>query len=158
MLLSDCQEVGKPGVTLPVAPLQPVEKEVEHMLQIGVTEPADTGWSSPVVLAAQEGSPDRFCVDFRKVNNVTKSDAFFTLRLEDCVDQVGRAQYVSKVDLLNGYLQVALTKDAREVSAFMTHGDSVGIQFCHLEYKKLPQPSKGNEVLYPRVNKHCSIY
>lgn len=83
------------------------------MLQIGVIEPADGAWSSPVVLAAQEGRADRFCVDFRKVNSVTKSDAFPIPRLEDCIDQVGCAQFVTKVDLLKGYFQVPLTPRAR---------------------------------------------
>ena len=53
-----------------------VQEEVDYMLQIGVIELSDSPWSSPVVLAAQEGRPDRFCVDFRKVNQATKGDAF----------------------------------------------------------------------------------
>lgn len=53
-----------------------VEDKVQYMLQIGVIELADGACSSPVVLAGQEGQPDRFCVDFRKVNGVTKADAF----------------------------------------------------------------------------------
>lgn len=74
-----------------------------------------------MVLAAQEGRPDRFCVDFRKVNGVTKADAFHIPWLEDCIDQVGHAQFVTKVDLLKGYFQVPLTGRASEVSAFVTH-------------------------------------
>ena len=91
------------------------------MLQIGVIEQADSPWSSPVVLAAQEGRADRFCVDFRKVNGVTKGDAFPIPRLEDCIDQGGHAKYVTKIDLLKGYFQVHLTERASEISAFVTH-------------------------------------
>lgn len=91
------------------------------MLQTGVIELADGAWSSPVVLAAQEGRPDRFCVDFSKVNGVTKADAFPIPRLEGCIDQVGCAQFITKVDLLKGYFQVPLTERASEVSAFVMH-------------------------------------
>lgn len=49
-----------------------IQKEVDYMLKIGVTEPADSAWSLPVALAAQEGKADKFCVDYRKPNNVTE--------------------------------------------------------------------------------------
>ena len=98
-----------------------IQEEVDYMLQIGVIERADSPWSSPVVLAAQEGRADRLCVDYRKVNGVTKGDAFPIPRLEDCIDQVGHAKYVTKVDLLKGYFQVPLTERASEISAFVTH-------------------------------------
>lgn len=41
-------------------------------------------------------------------------------RIEDCVDQVGSAKFVSKFDLLKGYWQVPLTTRAQEISSFIT--------------------------------------
>ena len=76
-----------------------VQEEVDYMMRIGVIEPSDSPWSSPVVLVAQEGRADRFCVDFRRVNVVTKGDAFPLPRLEDCIDQVGQNRFVTKIDL-----------------------------------------------------------
>lgn len=40
--------------------------------------------------------------------------------MEDCVDQVGAARFVSKFDLPKGYWQVLLSSRAREISAFIT--------------------------------------
>ncbi len=40
--------------------------------------------------------------------------------MEDCVDLVGHARYVSKFDLLKGYWQVPLSKHACEISALIT--------------------------------------
>ena len=68
----------------------------------------------------------RFCTDYRKVNRVTKPDAFPLPRMENCVDQVGSAQFVSKFDLLKGYWQVPLSQRAREISAFGL------FSYCHL--------------------------
>ena len=59
-------------------------------------------------------------IDYRKVNQVTKTDAFPIPRLDDCIDRIGRAQYVSKLDLLKGNWQVPLTLRAQQVSAFVT--------------------------------------
>lgn len=60
-----------------------------------------------------------FCTDFQKVNAVTKPDSFPVPRMEDCLDRVGSAQYVTKLDLLKGYWQVPLTPTASEISAFV---------------------------------------
>lgn len=62
----------------------------------------------------------RFCTDYRKVNCITKPDSYPLPRIEDCVDQVGAARYVSKFDLLKGYYQVPLTPRAQDISAFIT--------------------------------------
>ena len=41
-------------------------------------------------------------------------------RIDDCIDKIGSAMFVSKFDLLKGYWQVPLTEKAKEVSAFVT--------------------------------------
>jgi len=62
----------------------------------------------------------RFCTDYRKVNAVTKSDSYPIPRVEVCIDRIGCALYVSKIDLLKGYWQVPLTPMSKEISAFVT--------------------------------------
>ena len=62
----------------------------------------------------------RFCTDFRKLNTVTKPDSFPLPRMDDCIDRLGSAVYVSKIDLLKGYWQIPLTERAKEISAFVT--------------------------------------
>ena len=51
-----------------------VQVEEDYMMRIGVIEPSDSAWSSPVILVAPEGRADRFFVDSRWVNVVTKGD------------------------------------------------------------------------------------
>jgi hypothetical protein len=60
------------------------------------------------------------CTNYRHVNAVTKSEYFPLHRLDDCIDRVGSANYVSKLDLLKGYWQVPLTSQASDISAFVT--------------------------------------
>lgn len=40
--------------------------------------------------------------------------------MDDCIDQVGSAKFVSKLDLLKGYWQVPLSNRACEIAAFVT--------------------------------------
>ena len=60
------------------------------------------------------------CTDYRKVKSVTKTDTFPIPRMDDCNDEVGKAKYVTKFDLLKGFWQIPLTDRAKEISAFVT--------------------------------------
>ena len=62
----------------------------------------------------------RFCTDFRKLNAVTRADSYPLPRIEHCIDQVGKAKYVTTFDLLKGYWQIPLTESAKKLSAFVT--------------------------------------
>ena len=90
------------------------------MLENDLIEASSSEWSSPCVLVPKPDGTYRFCTDFRQVNKVTKSDSYPIPRVDDCVDRVGDAKFVSKLDLLKGYWQVPLTTRAKEISAFAT--------------------------------------
>ena len=94
--------------------------EVDHMLTNGIIEPSFSSWSSPCLLVPKSDKSYRFVTDFRKVNTVTKTDSFPVPRVDECVDRVGHARYVTKLDLLKGYWQVPLTERAKDISAFVT--------------------------------------
>ena len=102
---------------------QLMSKEVDYMLQHGIAEPSASPWSSPCLLVDKSDRTPRFCTDLRKVNSVTKPDCYPLPRLDDCIDRVGSAAFVTRLDLLNGYWQVPLTQRAREISAFVTPDD-----------------------------------
>nr|XP_033964458.1 uncharacterized protein LOC117465610 [Pseudochaenichthys georgianus] len=97
-----------------------LEAEVKYMLENNIAEPCASSWSSPCLLVTKPDGTFRPCTDLRKVNLVTKPDSFPLPRMEDCVDQVGSAKFVSKFDLLKGYWQVPLTARAREIASFIT--------------------------------------
>ena len=101
-----------------------VKGEIQYMLKNGLIVPSNSPWASPILLVKKEDNSDRLCMDYRKVNSVTKSDNFPLPRVIDCLDRVGQAKYISKIDLLKGYWQVPLSKRAQKISAFVTPSGS----------------------------------
>ncbi|KAG1926323.1 thy-1 membrane glycoprotein [Pimephales promelas] len=99
---------------------QKLEAEVNYMLENNIAKPSFSDWASPCLLVGKPDGTQRFCTDYRRVNTLTKPDSYPLPRMEDCVDQVGSANYVSKFDLLKGYWQVPLTARAQEISSFIT--------------------------------------
>ncbi len=97
-----------------------MRQEVDYLLENGLAKSSCSPWSSPCILVPKPDGSFRFCTDFRKVNAVTVPDSYPLPRMEDCVDNVGFAQFVSKLDMLKGYWQVPLTSKASEIAAFVT--------------------------------------
>ncbi|CAG8744292.1 13972_t:CDS:1, partial [Dentiscutata heterogama] len=77
-------------------------------------------WSSPVILVKKKNGKFRFCVDFRKLNNVTKKDTYPLPRIDDMLDNLGNAQWFMSLDLTSGYWQVEVKKEDKEKTAFIT--------------------------------------
>ncbi len=135
-----------------------LETEVQYMLDNGIAEPCCSNWASPCLLVKKSDSTFRPCTDYRKVNNVTKADLYPLPRMEDCIDQVGSAKYVSKFDLLKGYWQVPLTKRACEIAAFIT---SSGL----FSYKVMPFGLRNAPATFQRLMNRvvsglegCAVY
>ena len=98
------------------------EKElVREMREKGVIEPTSSPWASPTVLVQKKDGTVRFCVDYRRLNELTVKDAFPLPRIDETLDSLGGAKWFTTLDLLSGYWQVGLTDDAKRKSAFCTH-------------------------------------
>ncbi|CAM5141293.1 unnamed protein product [Natator depressus] len=98
-----------------------IEREIQDMLQMGVIRPSGSAWASPVVLVPKPDGEIRFCVDYHKLNAVTRPNNFPMPCTDELLEKLGRAQFISTLDLTKGYWQVPLHESAKERSAFTTH-------------------------------------
>lgn len=81
-----------------------MRQEAEYLLQHGLAKHSSSAWSSPCLVESKPDGSPRFITDYRYVNAVTVPDAYPMPRMESCVDNLGSAKYVSKLDLLKGFL------------------------------------------------------
>lgn len=97
-----------------------LNEEINQMLAVGIIEPSRSEWCHPVVLVPKKDNSMRFCIDFRYLNANSKFDSYPTPRIDDLVERLGKAKYLTTIDLCKGYWQVPLTKRSRELTAFRT--------------------------------------
>ncbi|KAL8615815.1 hypothetical protein ACOMHN_048523 [Nucella lapillus] len=120
--LTTKQPVHVKAYPIPYATRQVVEEEVEKMLELGVIEPSRSPYSAPVVIVRKKSGEHRFCVDYKRLNNVTKVDAEVIPNAEDLFAQIStpKSKYFTRIDLSKGYWQIALSEDSKEATAFLT--------------------------------------
>ncbi|GFW58334.1 retrovirus-related Pol polyprotein from transposon 297 [Trichonephila clavipes] len=97
-----------------------IHEEVQKMLDGGIVQPSESPWSSPVVLVRKKDGSWRFCVDYRKLNSVTKKDVYPLPRINDTLDCLKGAKFFSSMDLRSGYWQIEIDEADREKTAFIT--------------------------------------
>jgi len=91
------------------------------MLESKVVRPRTSEWASPVVVVPKKDESPRFCVDFRRLNAVTKKDSYPIPRMEDCIDSLGDARVFSTLDCNAGYWQIPMALENIDKTAFTCH-------------------------------------
>ncbi|CAF2035716.1 unnamed protein product [Rotaria magnacalcarata] len=120
-LVPDAQAYNSPPFRYAPERKQIIEENLKDMLDQGIISPSASPWASPVILAPKKDGTLRFCVDYRKLNSVTIRDAYPIPRIDDTLDSLQEAKFVSTLDLRSGYWQVEMDKNSREKTAFVTH-------------------------------------
>ncbi|GFW62057.1 retrovirus-related Pol polyprotein from transposon 412 [Trichonephila clavipes] len=103
---------------LPFAKLEEVGTLLREMQENDIIEPSSSPWASPIVLVRKKDGSRRFCVDYRKLNDVTKKDSYPLPRIDDTLDTLSGHKWFSTLDLKSGYWQVEIHPEDREKTAF----------------------------------------
>ena len=114
------QPVRQAPYRLPPQKREVLKKEIDFLLENNLAVPSQSEWASPCLLVPKSDGSYRMCTDYRKVNDLTCADSYPLPRIDDIVDSVGQATYVTKLDLLRGYYQIKLSDKAKKISAFIT--------------------------------------
>ena len=85
-----------------------------------VIKTSNSPWASPVVLVKKKDGTTRFCVNYRKVNAVTRKDGYPLPRVDDTLDTLAGSKWFSTLDLISGYWQVEMSPQDQEKTAFCT--------------------------------------
>ena len=99
-----------------------VERQCEELLSKDIIEFSRSPWSSPIVPVRKKDGSLRVCIDYRRLNAVTKPDRFPMPLMNDLV--------FTTIDLVKGYYQIPMHPDSVECTAFSTTRN-------HYQFKRL---------------------
>ena len=112
--------IRQPPYQLAHAYRDAIEKELDEMQKCGIIEPSSSEWASPMVIVKKKDGTIRLCVDYRRVNSLSAADAYPLPRIDDIIDRIGPAKYITTIDLTKGYWQVPVIAADRHKTAFAT--------------------------------------
>ncbi|XP_064482824.1 uncharacterized protein LOC135395659 [Ornithodoros turicata] len=106
---------------IPMALRKEVEKQIHELLEWGLIYPVESKYAHPIVCVSKKDGRMRLCVDYRKLNAITEPDAFPMSQANEILCQVAGAKFITVIDMLRGYWQIPLEKNAEHCTAFVTH-------------------------------------
>ncbi|BHF62235.1 hypothetical protein SprV_0200521600 [Sparganum proliferum] len=115
----DARPIRQAPRRIPINYQKDLEKMIQDMLNRSIIRPSSSPWASPIVLVKKKDGTLRLCVDYRRLNSVTKRDSFPPPRIDDTIDALSGAAWFSTLDLASGYWQVEVHPADRAKTAFV---------------------------------------
>ena len=97
-----------------------IQEKIRKMLERGVIQPSRSPYSAPIELQKKKDGSWRFCVDYRKLNDVTLMDAYPMPNQAQVFDALRGNTFFSSVDLASGHWQVPVAAEYRHKTVFVT--------------------------------------
>lgn len=97
----------------------------------GILKRSKSPWCSEYVIVKKKAGDCRFCVVFRRLNNITKKDSYPLPDVQECLETLCGNKYFSNLDFASGYWQIPVEKTSQELTAFKKAGEIY-------EFKRLP--------------------
>lgn len=131
--------IRQPARRIPKGKRDKENQEVEKMLHRGIIELSSSSWASTFVLITKKDGSNRFCVDYRLLNEVTVKDAYPLPRVDTCLDALAGSKWFSSMDLNSGFWQIGMSEEDKEKTAFIP---SLGLfQFTVMPFGLANSPS-----------------
>ena len=97
-----------------------VKAQLDQLLSMGIIRPSSSPWASSVVTVRKKDGGIRICVDYRAINSCTEPDPYLMPLIEEILDTLAPAAFISKIDLNKGFHQIPVNPDHIQKTAFCT--------------------------------------
>ena len=108
-----------------------LKEKVAEMFRSDVIEPSNSPWSARALIVQKKDGTARFCVDYRALNAVTKTDAFPLPNINDTLNDLSGSKIFTTIDLQSGFWQCPMAPEDRDKTGF-------SCEEGHFVYKKMP--------------------
>ena len=91
---------------------------VAELQKAGLIRPSESDWISPVVLVKKKDGGLRMCIDFRRLNSVTRRDPYQLPRIDTLINRTQGCSYFSSIDVLSAFWNVPMAEEDIEKTGF----------------------------------------
>ena len=117
IFLIDHQPFHQAVYHIPECLLMVLKEELDMMQSLGVIEPFDSEWCIPTILVPKKDGSLQFCLDFSKVNTVSKFEPYPMPRIDAMVECLGKTKFLTTPNLCKVCWQVPIATKSCDVTA-----------------------------------------
>lgn len=119
-LTSDVPIQQKPYST-PYAERPKIQQQINELLEAGIIVPSTSEYASPMLMVKKPNGDSRLCVDYRKLNSITKKRPFPMLQVEEQLSQLSGSKFYTILDFNQGFYQIPLDEASQPCTTFVTN-------------------------------------
>ena len=134
---------------IPPPQVEEVRENLKLMLEVGAICPSNSPWCNAVVLVRKKDGSLRFCIDFRKLNLLTRKDSHPLPHIGETLDSLVGSAIYSTFNLTSGFWQVPMAEESKQYTAF-TLG-SMGLFECD----RMPFGLCNAPAMFQRLMQNC---
>ena len=123
-------------------------KEILEMLKNDIIEHCNSEWANNLVVVKKADGTPRVCVDFRRLNEVSRIDPFPLARIDDAFEAMGKSKIFTALDCAAAFWSCPLAEEDKDKTAFVTR------QHGQLRFKRMPFGLKNATATYSRALQH----
>ena len=140
--------------------LSAAKRYITENLHKGFIAPSNAPFAAPILMARKPGGGLRFCVDFRKLNELTKKDPYPIPLIDEMMARISQAKIFSKLDIQQAFHRIRIDKESEDYTTFRT-------RYGTYKYKVLPFGLTNgpatfqrfiNDILMEHLDDFCSAY
>ncbi len=140
--------------------LQEVKKYLDENLKRGFIVPSKAPFASPILFAEKPNGGLRFCVDYRRLNHITKRNRYPIPLIDEVLARIQGCKYLTRLDIIAAFNKLRMHPDSEDFTTFIT---SLGAY----KYRVLPfgltngpasYQQYMNDILFQYINKFCQVY
>ena len=98
-----------------------LRKTLIELLDNGFIRVSNSLATAPVIFVKKPGGGLRFCVDYCRLNEISRKDSYPISRIDETLRTIATAKYISKVDVISAFHQIHVKDGDEWKTAFNTH-------------------------------------
>jgi len=110
----------------------------------GIISDSTSPYASPVLLVDKGNGEKRLCVDYRRLNRQTQDQPYPMPDIDDHLSRLAEGRIFTTLDLSNGFLQIPLSEEAKQKTAFVTEETTA-------KFERMPFGLKGAPGMFQKV-------